>query len=203
MISIAAGPPSSIVAGRFGVPTSGGGALAIVNGRIGLEGVDVQVPADDARADRGTQDRRLAAGFRLPAPFEGTDRSGQALPELPGRERREAAASGPRRQRRDAGAPGRHVDQSGRDGPDRRGGLPLRRRPLRQRSRHRGHARGRLPLPSSARLRRRREPGARRGRCATARRAGSPSSISRSPLARIRCRGSCNTWSSTSPSKGG
>jgi len=44
MISIAAGPPSSIVAGRFGVPTSGGGALAIVNGRIGLEGVEFKFP---------------------------------------------------------------------------------------------------------------------------------------------------------------
>src|SRR6266542_3825066 len=44
MISIAAGPPSSIAAGRFGVPTSGGGALAIVNGRIGLEGVEFKFP---------------------------------------------------------------------------------------------------------------------------------------------------------------
>src|SRR6266542_3721007 len=44
MISIVAGPPSSIVAGRFGVPTSGGGALAIVNGRIGLEGVEFKFP---------------------------------------------------------------------------------------------------------------------------------------------------------------
>ena len=44
MISIAAGPPSSIVAGRFGLPTSGGGALSIVNGRIGLEGVTFRFP---------------------------------------------------------------------------------------------------------------------------------------------------------------
>jgi hypothetical protein len=43
-VSIAAGPPSSIVAGRFGVPTSGGGALAIVNGRIGLEAVTLRFP---------------------------------------------------------------------------------------------------------------------------------------------------------------
>ncbi len=44
MVSIAAGPPSSIVAGRSGVPTSGGGPLAIVNGRIGLEGVEFKFP---------------------------------------------------------------------------------------------------------------------------------------------------------------
>jgi hypothetical protein len=44
MISIAGGPPSSIVAGRSGVSTSGGGALAIVNGRIGLEAVTLRFP---------------------------------------------------------------------------------------------------------------------------------------------------------------
>lgn len=44
MISIAAGPAVSIVPGRAGVPTSGGGALAIVNGRIGLEAVTLRFP---------------------------------------------------------------------------------------------------------------------------------------------------------------
>ena len=43
-IAIAAGPPSSIVSGRFGLPTSGGGALSIVNGRIGLEAVTLRFP---------------------------------------------------------------------------------------------------------------------------------------------------------------
>jgi TamB, inner membrane protein subunit of TAM complex/AsmA-like C-terminal region len=44
MVSIAAGPAASMVAGRVGVPTSGGGALAIVNGRIGLEAVTLKFP---------------------------------------------------------------------------------------------------------------------------------------------------------------
>jgi translocation and assembly module TamB len=44
MVSIAAGPAASMVPGRAGVPTSGGGALAIVNGRIGLEAVTLRFP---------------------------------------------------------------------------------------------------------------------------------------------------------------
>jgi hypothetical protein len=48
-VSITAGPPSSIVAGRFGAPTSGGGALAIVNGRIGLEAVTLRFPQSPSR----------------------------------------------------------------------------------------------------------------------------------------------------------
>jgi translocation and assembly module TamB len=44
MITVAAGPPVSLVAGRTGLPTSGGGALAIVDGRIGLEAVTLQFP---------------------------------------------------------------------------------------------------------------------------------------------------------------
>ena len=43
-IAIAAGPPVSMVPGRAGMPTSGGGALAIVNGRIGLEEVTLRFP---------------------------------------------------------------------------------------------------------------------------------------------------------------
>ena len=43
-LSIAAGPASSIVAGRSGIPTSGGGALSIANGRIGFEGVTFRFP---------------------------------------------------------------------------------------------------------------------------------------------------------------
>ncbi len=43
-LAIEAGPAKSIVPGRYGVPTAGGGAFAIVDGRIGFEGVDFQFP---------------------------------------------------------------------------------------------------------------------------------------------------------------
>ncbi|HSS43702.1 MAG TPA: translocation/assembly module TamB domain-containing protein, partial [Thermoanaerobaculia bacterium] len=37
LLRLAPGPASSLVKGRFGVPTSGGGPLSVVNGRIGFE----------------------------------------------------------------------------------------------------------------------------------------------------------------------
>lgn len=43
-LAIEAGPPKSIVAGRFGVPTAGGGDFAVVDGRIGFEGVTFRFP---------------------------------------------------------------------------------------------------------------------------------------------------------------
>jgi translocation-and-assembly-module (TAM) inner membrane subunit TamB-like protein len=43
-LELAAGPPVSLVAGRFPVPVSGGGPIAIVNGRIGFEGVAFRFP---------------------------------------------------------------------------------------------------------------------------------------------------------------
>ena len=44
-IAIAPGPAASIVRGRFGVPTSGGSALAVVDGRIGFENAVFRFPA--------------------------------------------------------------------------------------------------------------------------------------------------------------
>jgi len=43
-LAMAAGPASSIVPGRFGVPVSGGGGLAIVGGRVGFEGITFRFP---------------------------------------------------------------------------------------------------------------------------------------------------------------
>ena len=43
------GPASSLVAAGSACPTSGGGPLSIVNGRIGLEGVTLPFPADGDR----------------------------------------------------------------------------------------------------------------------------------------------------------
>jgi translocation and assembly module TamB len=44
-VAIAPGPAASLVRGRFGVPTSGGGSLPIVDGRIGFEGTPFRFPA--------------------------------------------------------------------------------------------------------------------------------------------------------------
>lgn len=44
MLEVHPGPAASIVHGRNGLPTSGGGPLAIVDGRIGFEGVTLQFP---------------------------------------------------------------------------------------------------------------------------------------------------------------
>lgn len=43
-VRIRPGPPASLVKGRFGVPTGGGGALSVVNGRIGFEGTTFVFP---------------------------------------------------------------------------------------------------------------------------------------------------------------
>ena len=43
-IDIRPGPASSIVRGRHGIPTGGGGPLSIVDGRIGFEGVTLRMP---------------------------------------------------------------------------------------------------------------------------------------------------------------
>ncbi|MEP6993114.1 MAG: translocation/assembly module TamB domain-containing protein [Acidobacteriota bacterium] len=45
LLSVEPGPASSIVSGRFGVTTIGGGALAIVEGRIGFDGTTFRFPA--------------------------------------------------------------------------------------------------------------------------------------------------------------
>jgi len=44
LLRIASGGASSLVRGHFGVPTSGGGALSVVNGRIGFEGTTLRFP---------------------------------------------------------------------------------------------------------------------------------------------------------------
>ncbi|HEX5134179.1 MAG TPA: translocation/assembly module TamB domain-containing protein, partial [Thermoanaerobaculia bacterium] len=38
------GPPASLVRGRHGIPTGGGGPISIANGRIGFEGVTLRLP---------------------------------------------------------------------------------------------------------------------------------------------------------------
>jgi TamB, inner membrane protein subunit of TAM complex len=43
-IEIRPGPASSIVRGRHGLPTGGGGPLSVVDGRIGFEGVTLRLP---------------------------------------------------------------------------------------------------------------------------------------------------------------
>ncbi|PYQ37627.1 MAG: hypothetical protein DMF55_00205, partial [Acidobacteria bacterium] len=43
-IEIRPGPAASLVAGRHGLPTGGGGPLSVVDGRIGFEGVTLRFP---------------------------------------------------------------------------------------------------------------------------------------------------------------
>jgi translocation and assembly module TamB len=54
-LSVDAGPASSLVRGRFGVPISGGGALTIVDGRIGFEGTTFRFPASSIALTGGMQ----------------------------------------------------------------------------------------------------------------------------------------------------
>ena len=54
-LSIEAGPPSSLVRGRFGIPVSGGGALSIVDGRIGFLATPVRFPASAIEISGGLQ----------------------------------------------------------------------------------------------------------------------------------------------------
>jgi translocation and assembly module TamB len=52
-VAITAGPASSIVRGRFGVPIAGGGDLPIVDGRIGFEGTEFRFSASTLEATGG------------------------------------------------------------------------------------------------------------------------------------------------------
>jgi len=49
------GPASSLVRGRFGIPVSGGGTLAIVDGRIGFQGTVFRFPASTLELTGGLQ----------------------------------------------------------------------------------------------------------------------------------------------------
>lgn len=52
-VRIRPGPASSDVKGRFGVPIGGGGALSVVNGRIGFEGTSFAFPQSTLEATGG------------------------------------------------------------------------------------------------------------------------------------------------------
>jgi translocation and assembly module TamB len=52
-ITIEPGPASSVVRGRFGVPTGGGGPLTVVDGRIGLEAASFRFPASTLELSGG------------------------------------------------------------------------------------------------------------------------------------------------------
>ena len=47
MLELRPGPAASIVRGRRGLPTGGGGPLSVVDGRIGLEGVTLRFPQSE------------------------------------------------------------------------------------------------------------------------------------------------------------
>ncbi|MGH9318226.1 MAG: translocation/assembly module TamB domain-containing protein [Thermoanaerobaculia bacterium] len=53
LLRLAAGPASSLVHGRFGVTTSGGGALSVVNGRIGFEATTLRFPQSSLELQGG------------------------------------------------------------------------------------------------------------------------------------------------------
>lgn len=59
------GPASSIVRGRFGLPTAGGAALAVVNGRIGFEGGSFRFPQSTVDFTGGIQIGRWQPDFDL------------------------------------------------------------------------------------------------------------------------------------------
>jgi hypothetical protein len=52
-LEIRPGPASSIVKGRHGIPTGGGGTLSIVNGRIGFDGTSFRFPASSLELTGG------------------------------------------------------------------------------------------------------------------------------------------------------
>lgn len=54
-LSIEAGPASSLVRGRFGIPTSGGGSLAVVDGRIGFSAMPLRFPKSAIEVSGGLQ----------------------------------------------------------------------------------------------------------------------------------------------------
>src|SRR5262245_33204123 len=62
-LTVDPGPPSSLIRGRFGVPVSGGGALTIVDGRIGFEGTTFRFPASTLALTGGLQIGRWMPDF--------------------------------------------------------------------------------------------------------------------------------------------
>jgi hypothetical protein len=52
-LEIKPGPASSMVKGRFGIPTGGGGTLSIVNGRIGFDGTIFRFPSSSLELTGG------------------------------------------------------------------------------------------------------------------------------------------------------
>jgi len=52
-LEIKPGPATSIVRGRFGIPTGGGGTLSIVDGRIGFDGTTFRFPASSLELTGG------------------------------------------------------------------------------------------------------------------------------------------------------
>ena len=58
-VEIEPGPATSIVRGRYGTPVGGGGALAVVDGRIGFQCDGLPVSGLDPRADRGHAHRAV------------------------------------------------------------------------------------------------------------------------------------------------
>ncbi|MEO8431953.1 MAG: translocation/assembly module TamB domain-containing protein [Acidobacteriota bacterium] len=107
-LRVEAGPAVSLVRGRAGIPTSGGGPIAIVGGRIGFEGVTFRFPQSSIELTGGIQIGRwqpdfdfrlrsrdlkevdsifqnfLAAGGSKPAPL-GLGGSGEVFGHLGGR----------------------------------------------------------------------------------------------------------------------
>lgn len=52
-LKIESGPATSLVRGRFGLPTSGGGPVSIVHGRVGLESVSLRFPQSTLEIEGG------------------------------------------------------------------------------------------------------------------------------------------------------
>ncbi len=163
-LEVRPGPAASIVRGRHGLPTGGGGPLSLVDGRIGFEGVALRFPADDGQPDGRPSNRSLGAGLRLRADVEGPDGGRPPFPEHRRRDRRAARTPGARWERRRQRPPRRRVGRSRRDRSVLDGGNPLGRGGVRKRARDRRHPRGRLHLPAATRLRRRGQPLAGRHR---------------------------------------
>lgn len=62
-IDLTPGPAASMVRGRFGLPTGGGGPLSIVDGRIGFEGVTLRFPQTTVDLIGGVRIGRWAPDF--------------------------------------------------------------------------------------------------------------------------------------------
>jgi len=62
-IELRPGPPASIVQGRYGLPTGGGGPLSVVDGRIGFEGVTLRFPQTTVDLTGGVQIGRWSPDF--------------------------------------------------------------------------------------------------------------------------------------------